>query len=70
MVFLLFAIGLELSLERLQGMAKYVFGLGSAQVSRNNGDVFGREGGGGEVAWTGQFYVQGMAKHLFGLGSG
>lgn len=31
-VFLLFNIGLELSLERLQSMAKYVFGLGSAQV--------------------------------------
>lgn len=32
MVFLLFNIGLELSLERLQSMAKFVFGLGSAQV--------------------------------------
>ena len=31
-VFLLFNIGLELSLERLQSMAKYVFGLGSAQA--------------------------------------
>eukprot|EP00898_Chlorokybus_atmophyticus_P005457 jgi/Chlat1/5912/Chrsp4S06407 len=31
-VFLLFNIGLELSLERLQSMQKYVFGLGSAQV--------------------------------------
>lgn len=31
-VFLLFNIGLELSLERLQSMAKLVFGLGSAQV--------------------------------------
>lgn len=31
-VFLLFNIGLELSLERLQSMAKFVFGLGSAQV--------------------------------------
>jgi Kef-type K+ transport system membrane component KefB len=31
-VFLLFTIGLELSLDRLQSMAKYVFGMGSAQV--------------------------------------
>jgi len=31
-VFLLFNIGLELSLERLQSMAKQVFGMGSAQV--------------------------------------
>ncbi len=31
-VFLLFNIGLELSLERLRQMQKYVFGLGSAQV--------------------------------------
>jgi monovalent cation:proton antiporter-2 (CPA2) family protein len=31
-VFLLFNIGLELSLERLQAMAKYVFGLGTAQM--------------------------------------
>ncbi len=31
-VFLLFAIGLELSLERLKVMSKYVFGLGSLQV--------------------------------------
>ena len=31
-VFLLFNIGLELSLERLQSMAKYVFGLGVAQM--------------------------------------
>jgi len=31
-VFLLFNIGLELSLERLQSMGKFVFGLGSAQV--------------------------------------
>jgi len=30
-VFLLFNIGLELSLDRLQSMRKYVFGLGSAQ---------------------------------------
>ncbi len=32
MVFLLFNIGLELSLEKLQSMAKMVFGMGSAQV--------------------------------------
>ena len=32
-VFLLFNIGLELSLERLRQMQKYVFGMGSAQVS-------------------------------------
>ncbi|KAF8818495.1 cation:proton antiporter domain-containing protein [Rickettsia endosymbiont of Cardiosporidium cionae] len=31
-VFLLFAIGLELSLERLKAMRRYVFGLGSMQV--------------------------------------
>ena len=31
-VFLLFAIGLELSFERLRSMRKYVFGLGSLQV--------------------------------------
>ncbi|XAR54076.1 hypothetical protein NMG60_11029077 [Bertholletia excelsa] len=31
-VFLLFNIGLELSIERLSSMKKYVFGLGSAQV--------------------------------------
>lgn len=31
-VFLLFAIGLELSFERLQAMRRYVFGLGSMQV--------------------------------------
>jgi Kef-type K+ transport system membrane component KefB len=31
-VFLLFNIGLELSLDRLQSMAKYVFGMGSLQV--------------------------------------
>ncbi len=31
-VFLLFAIGLELSFERLKSMRKYVFGLGSLQV--------------------------------------
>ncbi len=32
-VFLLFNIGLELSLERLQSMQRYVFGMGTAQVS-------------------------------------
>lgn len=32
-VFLLFAIGLELSFERLKAMRKYVFGLGSLQIS-------------------------------------
>ncbi len=32
-VFLLFNIGLELSLERLRSMQKYVFGMGTAQVS-------------------------------------
>ena len=31
-VFLLFNIGLELSLDRLRSMQKFVFGLGSAQV--------------------------------------
>ncbi|KAF5934683.1 hypothetical protein HYC85_030854 [Camellia sinensis] len=31
-VFLMFNIGLELSVERLSTMKKYVFGLGSAQV--------------------------------------
>ncbi len=31
-VFLLFAIGLELSIERLKAMRRYVFGLGSLQV--------------------------------------
>jgi len=31
-VFLLFAIGLELSIERLKSMRRYVFGLGSLQV--------------------------------------
>ena len=33
-VFLLFNIGLELSLERLQSMQKFVFGLGAGQVLR------------------------------------
>jgi CPA2 family monovalent cation:H+ antiporter-2 len=32
-VFMLFAIGLELSLDRLRTMARYVFGLGVAQVA-------------------------------------
>ena len=31
-IFLLFAIGLELSFERLKAMRLYVFGFGSAQV--------------------------------------
>ena len=31
-VFLLFAIGLELSIERLKAMRRYVFGLGTLQV--------------------------------------
>ncbi len=31
-VFLLFNIGLELSVERLASMAKYVFGMGTFQV--------------------------------------
>jgi len=34
-VFLLFNIGLELSLERLQSMQKLVFGLGAGQVPVN-----------------------------------
>ncbi|KAF5953313.1 hypothetical protein HYC85_006169 [Camellia sinensis] len=34
-VFLMFNIGLELSVERLSSMKKYVFGLGSAQVIGN-----------------------------------
>ena len=33
-VFLLFNIGLELSLERLRSMQKFVFGLGGLQVGR------------------------------------
>ena len=33
-VFLLFNIGLELSIERLASLAKYVFGMGSLQVWR------------------------------------
>ena len=32
-VFLLFNIGLELSFDRLRSMQKYVFGMGTAQVS-------------------------------------
>jgi Kef-type K+ transport system membrane component KefB len=32
LVFLLFSIGLELSVERLVGLRRYVFGLGAAQV--------------------------------------
>ena len=40
-VFLLFNIGLELSLERLQSMQKYVFGLGTSQVSFTGGVATG-----------------------------
>jgi Kef-type K+ transport system membrane component KefB len=36
-VFLLFNIGLELSIDRLASMAKYVFGMGSLQVRREGG---------------------------------
>ena len=35
-VFLLFNIGLELSLERLRSMQKYVFGMGTAQVCQSS----------------------------------
>ncbi len=35
-VFLLFNIGLELSLERLRSMQKYVFGMGTAQVGSDS----------------------------------
>jgi Kef-type K+ transport system membrane component KefB len=42
-VFLLFNIGLELSLERLQSMAKYVFGMGAAQVSWAGGGKRGNK---------------------------
>lgn len=34
-VFLLFNIGLELSFDRLRSMGKFVFGMGTAQVSRS-----------------------------------
>lgn len=40
-VFLLFNIGLELSLERLRSMQKYVFGMGTAQV-RHIASVWGQ----------------------------
>jgi monovalent cation:H+ antiporter-2, CPA2 family len=40
-VFLMFAIGLELSLERLNMMRKAVFGLGSAQVGLSSLAIFG-----------------------------
>lgn len=36
-VLLLFNIGLELSLDRLQSMAKFVFGMGTAQVGTGTG---------------------------------
>ena len=39
-VFLLFNIGLELSLERLRSMQKYVFGLGTSQVCFPNPGTF------------------------------
>jgi monovalent cation:H+ antiporter-2, CPA2 family len=39
-VFLMFAIGLELSLERLNMMRKAVFGLGSAQVGLSSLSIF------------------------------
>ncbi len=39
-VFLLFNIGLELSLDRLQSMAKYVFGMGAVQVRGMCADVW------------------------------
>ena len=48
-VFLLFNIGLELSLERLRSMQKYVFGMGTAQVR-----VSAQEGcGAGGGVWEG-----------------
>ena len=42
MVFLLFNIGLELSIERLASLAKYVFGMGSLQVWWLGGGQQGR----------------------------
>lgn len=53
-VFLLFNIGLELSLERLRSMQKYVFGMGTAQVrpvptmgvwGKGGVSCYGQEGG-------------------------
>ena len=41
MVFLLFNIGLELSLDRLRSMRKYVFGLGSAQFLGSTAAIAG-----------------------------
>lgn len=38
-VFLLFAIGLELSFERLKAMRKYVFGLGTLQILLTSGVI-------------------------------
>jgi monovalent cation:H+ antiporter-2, CPA2 family len=38
-VFLLFAIGLELSFERLKAMRKYVFGLGTLQIILTSGVI-------------------------------
>lgn len=40
-VFMLFAIGLELSLERLRVMARYVFGFGVAQVAMSGAILAG-----------------------------
>ena len=47
-VFLLFNIGLELSLERLRSMQKYVFGMGTAQVRPVLEMGVWGEGGGGD----------------------
>ncbi len=49
-VFLLFNIGLELSLERLRSMQKFVFGLGGLQVSSSVLDTFGDNGLGIEAS--------------------
>ena len=51
-VFLLFTIGLELSLERLQSMAKYVFGMGAAQVRFGGVAALWRAAVGGAGALT------------------
>lgn len=59
-VFLLFNIGLELSLERLRSMQKYVFGMGTAQVRpvpKKGG--WGRGGGEGTVLATAMLWVLG-----------
>ncbi len=44
-VFLLFMIGLELSVERLRSLGRYVFGLGALQVTVTGGLI-------GGVAWA------------------